>query len=139
MSDGGSIATTPLEKATMLNTFFASCLGPPTLPSSEVESTCYSSESVSSTVSDTETTEDTSVPALAEIACCPEDVHHVLSKLKSKKASGPDGISTTTLNMCAPSITDHFAAVFNNSFADGQVPRVTPIPKDCHWLGRLSV
>ncbi len=46
---------------------------------------------------------------------CVEDVNRVFRKQKSRKASGPDGISPACLNVCADQLAPIFTQIFNRS------------------------
>ena len=62
------------------------------------------------------------VPSLDSISCSSEDVHHLLTSLPPKTASGPNGISSQMLKMSASSIAPHLSALFNLSLSTGSVP-----------------
>ncbi len=56
---------------------------------------------------------------------CVEDVNRVFRKQKSRKASGPDGISPACLKVCADQLAPIFTQIFNRS-----LELVLAYPKD---------
>ncbi len=53
---------------------------------------------------------------------CVEDVNRVFRKQKSRKASGPDGISPACLKVCADQLAHIFTQIFNRSLELCKVP-----------------
>ncbi len=53
---------------------------------------------------------------------CVEDVNRVFRKQKSRKASGPDGISPACLKVCADQLAPIFTQIFNRSLELCEVP-----------------
>ena len=107
-------AASDLDKATLLNTFFASCWNSGEQPLTEDTCPCVD------------------LPAF-EIS--PEEVFALINKLDVKKANGPDGISAFMLRATAGSITSSLVQLFNLSLTTGRFPdvwkmaNVVPIPK----------
>ncbi len=66
---------------------------------------------------------------------CVEDVNRDFRKQKSRKASGPDGISPACLKVCADQLAPIFTQVFNRSLELCEVPccfkrsTIIPVPK----------
>ncbi len=66
---------------------------------------------------------------------CVEDVNRVFRKQKSRKASGPDGISPACLKVCAVQLAPIFTQIFNRSLELCEVPcclkrsTIIPVPK----------
>ncbi len=66
---------------------------------------------------------------------CVEDVNRVFRKEKSRKASGPDGISPACLKVCADQLAPIFTQIFNRSLEQCKVPccfkrsTIIPVPK----------
>ncbi len=66
---------------------------------------------------------------------CVEDVNRVFRKQKSRKASGPDGISPACLKVCADQLAPIFTQIFNRSLEQCEVPccfkrsTIIPVPK----------
>ncbi len=66
---------------------------------------------------------------------CVEDVNRVFRKQKSRKASGPDGISPACLKVCADQLAPIFTQIFNRSLELCEVPccfkrsTIIPVPK----------
>ncbi len=66
---------------------------------------------------------------------CVEDVNQVFRKQKSRKASGPDGISPACLKVCADQLAPIFTQIFNRSLELCEVPccfkhsTIIPVPK----------
>ena len=105
LSLGNKSATNPTDKACLLNSHFASCFTPRTsspLPA-DIDKVAEDEE-------------------LSTIQCSHEDVFHVLLKMRSNTASGPDDISSTMLKKCADSISLQLSVIFNLSFTSGCVP-----------------
>ncbi len=76
---------------------------------------------------------------LMQYKVCVEDVNQVFRKQKSRKASGPDGISPACLKVCADQLAPIFTQIFNRSLELCEVPccfkRSTIIPQKAqnHW------
>ncbi len=66
---------------------------------------------------------------------CVEDVNRIFRKQKSRKASGPDGISPACLKVCADQLAPIFTQIFNRSLELCEVPccfkrsTIIPVPK----------
>ncbi len=66
---------------------------------------------------------------------CVEDVNWVFRKQKSRKASGPDGISPACLKICVDQLALIFTQIFNRSLELCEVPccfkrsTIIPVPK----------
>ena len=89
----------------MLNSHFASCF------------------SKSHTSSDfIHTSPKSSTPHLSSISCSSEEVTRLITSLKTKTASGPDGISSQMLKGVASSISNYLSSLFNLSLSLGTVP-----------------
>ncbi len=64
-----------------------------------------------------------------------EDVNQVFRKQKSRKASGPDGISPACLKVCPDQLAPIFTQIFNRSLELCEVPccfkrsTIIPVPK----------
>ncbi|XDV23365.1 hypothetical protein PO909_027961, partial [Leuciscus waleckii] len=64
-----------------------------------------------------------------------EDVSRVFKKQKTRKASGPDGISSACLKACADQLAPVFTQIFNRSLEQCEVPcsfersTIIPVPK----------
>lgn len=108
-----------VQKAEMLNTFFATCFNKSQPP---VESTDFRI----STPPDV-------LPS--ELLCSEDEIFDLLSLLDVNKSNGPDGISARMLKYTASSITPAVTMLFNLSLKLGRVPScwkrsyVVPIPK----------
>ena len=128
-SDGVKQLSSPVEKAAMLNDFFASCFSPPSvLPACQNSPPPATSPSHSILVS-------LLTNIMSDLSCNSEDVLHAIQSLRRCTASGPDEISAIMLKICSPSICSRLACIFNSSFSSGKVPkewkvsRVTPVFK----------
>ncbi len=72
---------------------------------------------------------------LPALKVCVEDVNRVFRKQKSRKASGPDGISPACLKVCADQLAPIFTQIFNRSLELCEVPccfkrsTIIPVPK----------
>ncbi len=72
---------------------------------------------------------------LPALKVCVEDVNRVFRKQKSRKASGPDGISPAYLKVCADQLAPTFTQIFNRSLKLCEVPccfkrsTIIPVPK----------
>ncbi|XDV47522.1 hypothetical protein PO909_017127 [Leuciscus waleckii] len=70
-----------------------------------------------------------------ELKVCVEDVSRVFKKQKTRKASGPDGISSACLKACADQLAPVFTQIFNRSLEQCEVPccfkrsTIIPVPK----------
>ncbi|KAK3507891.1 hypothetical protein QTP70_002532 [Hemibagrus guttatus] len=66
---------------------------------------------------------------------CEEDVCQVFKKQKTKKASGPDGVSLACRKVCADQLAPIFTQIFNRSLVQCEVPHcfkcstIIPVPK----------
>ncbi len=66
---------------------------------------------------------------------CVEDVNRVFGKQKSKKDSGPDGVSPACLKVCTEQLAPIFTQIFNRSLELCEVPccfkrsTIIPVPK----------
>ncbi|XP_051500872.1 uncharacterized protein LOC127409925 [Myxocyprinus asiaticus] len=66
---------------------------------------------------------------------CEDDVSRVFRKQKTRKASGPDGVSPACLRSCANQLTPIFTQIFNRSLEQCEVPCcfkcsiIIPVPK----------
>ena len=105
LSTDGRSASSDLEKANVLNSFFASqTLLPgrdkdvPSLPPAP-DDACF-----------------------AELSTTPASVYKALSTLKVGKAPGNDGIHPGLLRLCARGICNSVALLFNRSFREGVFP-----------------
>ena len=62
-------------------------------------------------------------------------VRKLLSKQNARKASGPDGVSTSTLRCCSEQLAPVLTDIFNESLQQGKVPAcfkasiIVPVPK----------
>lgn len=114
----GNVASTPAEKASALNSFFATCFNRscPPLTSEELP-TLHA------------------LDCPTELLCTEDEVFEMLYNLDTSKASGPDGISGMMLKHTASSIGPILTKLFNLSITTGKVPTawkmsaVVPIPK----------
>ena len=59
---------------------------------------------------------------LSSVSCSPEEVHKLLSTLKMKTESGPDGLSSHMLCNTATTIASSLSNLFNSSLSSGVVP-----------------
>ncbi|CAM4570023.1 unnamed protein product [Leuciscus chuanchicus] len=72
---------------------------------------------------------------LQRVKVCVEDVSRVFKKQKTRKASGPDGISSACLKACADQLAPVFTQIFNRSLEQCEVPccfkrsTIIPVPK----------
>ena len=117
LSNGSRTVESPSTKANMLNSYF------------------ISNFSTGSDLSST-TPSPTAIPTLSEISCSNAEVYQLLKSLKIKTASGPDGISSRMLQVCASTISSYLSTLFNLSLSTGIVPtawktsNITPVYKD---------
>ena len=64
-----------------------------------------------------------------------KDVHKLFTRLKLRKAPGPDGVSPATLMHCATQLAPVFTSIFNQSISECSVPpcfkisTIVPVPK----------
>ena len=106
--------TEDTDKASLLNTFFASCWNTVEQPLTEESYHCAD---------------------LPNHVVTPEEVFALMNKLDVNKANGPDGISAFMLKATARSIASPLAQLFNISLASGKFPEmwkiasIVPIPK----------
>lgn len=115
-TDGLSIASTPMEKANMLNTFFFNTVAVPanycTLPN------------------------PSSLPE--HIDCTVDEVVVLLKRTKVDSASGPDGVSAWMLHTFAAELAPSIASLFDLPLKAGKLPdewklaNVVLIPKNLH-------
>ena len=116
LSNGVTTALSPISKANLLNTFFASCFSP------RSNSPLTSSPTLVH-------------PELSSIECTEEEVYKHLSSLKVKTATGPDGISSHMLRNTAISTYSSLCNLFNCSLSTGCFPsewktsNITPVFK----------
>ena len=101
-----AIAHSPLEKASLLNSFFCAQT---VLPGATTTAPDVSS------LPQNERSFDT-------LRTTPREVYTVLSKLKAGKAPGHDGIPPCLLRLCASGISSSLATMFNVSFGTGTFP-----------------
>ena len=101
-----AVARSPLEKASLLNSFFCEQTALP---------------GAATTVPDV-----SSLPqndhTFDAVRTSPKEVYDVLSKLKVGKAPRIDGIPAGLLRLCASGISSSLAAMFNVSFDTGTFP-----------------
>ena len=115
LTNGSVTVNSDLDKACMLNEFFASCFNPATTPISFPENTMC---------------ED-----LDTLDCTSEEVAMYLKRIKRHSAPGPDGITAWMLSTFADEIGPSLATIFNHSISSGRLPsewkhsNVVPIPK----------
>ena len=125
LKDGNSLASSGLEKASLLNRVL--------IKNYNTKVPELSTQDVSSFSSN--------LP-VNEFLCTEEDVVDLISILDTSKASGPDGISAKMLKGVRHSIAPHLTALFNKSIALGQIPQcwktsmVVPIPKTTSELNK---
>ena len=117
--DGNTIATSNLEKAEILNTFFAAQSTMPPAPHvHQLPPFQYLTNN-----------------PIHSVQTSPHEVFKILTHLNINKASGPDLISNRILKECATSLSEPLADLFNKSFNQGTFPNrwkhanVTPIFK----------
>ena len=119
ISNNNSTACTNVDKAELLNSFFASCFNKSHLPLDESD---YQSISCTEGIPE-------------ELLCDEGFVLKHLTSLNTSKATGPDKISALMLKMTATSIAPSVTCLFNHSLKNGRVPLewklsyVVPIPK----------
>ena len=118
LNHNGSEYCTDPEKANVLNSYFNKCFNhtvPPISPLPSNDEAVY-----------------TCPP---DILCTVEEVQHMLQKLDTGKANGPDAISARMLKHTASAIAPSVTELFNLSIRTGQLPKdwkvsyVVPIPK----------
>ena len=117
LSSNGSPIESDLDKAQCLNSFFSSCFNSSTPPLSPIPPS------------------SPPLPCPAELLCSENGIRHLISKLPSKTASGPDGISSWMLKATSASIASPLCHIFNLSISTGLVPLgwkssfIVPVPK----------
>ena len=119
LSQNGTVASSNIEKADMLNSFFGECLNHslPPLDFSDMD--------------ELENMEECS----EDLLCSVEEVQWFLETLDTTKANGPDGISAWMLKETALSITPSVTKLLNLSIQSGCFPvlwkmsNVVPVPK----------
>ena len=119
LSQNGTVASSNIEKADMLNSFFGECLNHslPPLDFSDMD--------------ELENMEECS----EDLLCSVEEVQWFLEALDTTKANGPDGISAWMLKETALSIAPSVTKLFNLSIQSGCFPvlwkmsNVVPVPK----------
>ncbi len=97
--------TSPQDKATALNKFFA-------------DQTILPERQAVPNVADLPFRAD----ELSSLSTTPADVYDVLSSLSVQKAAGLDGISPRLLKLCSTGIASSLASLFNRSFSEGNFP-----------------
>ena len=118
LTNGTVTAESPTSKANLLNSYFSSCFATsnPTAPPPPMPTTSHH-------------------PELSTVHCSEEEVQDLLSSLKVKTSTGPDGISSHTLRNTAPSVAPSLQVLFNYSLSTGCFPsswklsNITPIFK----------
>ena len=113
---GTASATSPIEKASLLNDHFTSTFSqkslPPTAPLSPRD-----------------------VSVLNSVSCSSTDILSLIKKQRWNVALGHDGISSTIIKECGSSICSSLSSLFNSSLTQGKVPldwkisNIAPIPK----------
>ena len=103
-ANGGSVVTKDVDKANLLNSFFAEQTVLPGSTTTVPDITAHNTESFTS------------------LHTTPSAVFDVLHSLKPGKAPGPDGLPPLLLKECAKGIAPSLAQLFNRSFALGKVP-----------------
>ena len=117
LSHAGEVATTDVEKANLLNSFFCSCFNRSHSPIQHLNAPINAECPV-------------------ENLCSESKVGDMLAALDTTKASGPDGISARLLKSTALSIAPSLTKLFNLSITTGSLPSpwkkslVVPIPKN---------
>ena len=114
----GCSVETDMDKADLLNSYFAECFNKSQPP---LSSECYCSPDPESCPLD--------------LFCTEEEIFELLAGIDTTKSNGPDGISGKMLKSTASSITPALTKLFNLSIKLGKLPaewklaRVNPIPK----------
>lgn len=117
LTNGVITVSSPTSKANLLNSFFASCFSPPSNSPS------------------TPPPPPTSQLELSSIQCTEEEVDNLLSSLKVKTSTGPDGISSHMLKNTSYSVSPSLCKLFNRSLSTGCFPaewkisNITPVFK----------
>ena len=119
LSHNGTVASTSVEKASMLNTFFGDCFNHRVSPLDFQD-----------------------MDQLEPFSCCPDDllcsveeIQWLLEHLDTSKSNSPDGISARMLKLTAPSIAPSITNLFNVSIQTGCFPalwktsNIVPVPK----------
>ena len=118
LNHNGSEHCTDPEKANILNSYFNECFNhtvPPISPLPSNDETVYTCH--------------------PDILCTVEEVQHMLQKLDTGKANGPDTSSAHVLKHTASAIVPSVTELFILSICTGQLPKdwkvshVVPIPK----------
>ena len=117
LSHNGQKANNDLDKANMLNTFFADCFNIklPPLSASRMDNSSHECPE--------------------SLLCTEQEVLMMLKAIDTSKASGPDKISGRMLKETAESIATPIAMIFNMSIQTGVFPHswklssIVPIPK----------
>ena len=106
LSYGDSIAQTNVQKAKVLNSFFASCFNKSHTP---IDYTEFRMLTLPNGFPD-------------ELLCNEDEIYDLLSSLDVTKSNGPDDISAKMLKHTAISIAPAVAMLFNLSLSLGRVP-----------------
>ena len=112
---GDTTATTEMEKANLLNTFFHSCFNKSHVPITSSIGLNFNPPS--------------------DLICTEEEVLDLLTSLDVSKSSGPDGISARMLKFTATSITPSVTKLFNQTITQARIPTqwkksvIVPVPK----------
>ena len=106
LSRNGSVTSSNVEKADMLNSFFGECLNQ-SLPSLDF-----------SVLDELDHTQE----CPEELLCSVEEVQWLLDTLDTTKSNGPDGVSAQMLKATASSIAPSVTKLFNLSIQSGCFP-----------------
>ena len=121
LNNGSIIASTNVDKASVLNEVLSQNFNSTVPPLTEADSQTFSVNS--------------SAELPENIFCSEDEVLGLLLAIDTSKASGPDGISGTMLKNTAHTISPLVTRLFNLSIKTGKVPHqwkissVVPIPK----------
>ena len=121
LNNGSIIASTNVDKASVLNEVLSQNFNSTVPPLTEADSQTFSVNS--------------SAELPENIFCSEDEVLGLLLTIDTSKASGPDGISGTMLKNTAHTISPLVTRLFNLSIKTGKVPHqwkissVVPIPK----------
>ena len=121
LNNGSIIASTNVDKASVLNEVLSQNFNSTVPPLTEADSQTFSVNS--------------SAELSENIFCSEDEVLGLLPAIDTSKASGPDGISGTMLKNTAHTISPLVTRLFNLSIKTGKVPHqwkissVVPIPK----------
>ena len=110
--DNNDLASSKLDKANLLNQFFAKCFNPVGCLSSA--GCCHNNLENSSCFDD--------------ILCDESQIMDLLLDLNMSKSSGPDGISSRMLKHTAGSIAPSVNMLFNLSILSGRLPDSWSLP-----------